>query len=213
MDKLYTPRDQDLIAELAQMPFGMRVRTLRVFAQLTQDELADRVSSTKATISKIERSTSTPKMEWVEKLAGALRVSESLLLFGREDGAPAPSPSIPVIGMIAAGNWREAIQQPLMHIDAPGAKKHMFALKVDGDSIDRVAPDGSYVTIDPTNPSLAENGLYAVQNGDGEATIKRFRRNPDRLEPDSTNPIHQPIMLGKEPVTIIGRATSVTWVL
>jgi len=33
------------------------------------------------------------------------------------------------------------------------------------------------------------------------------------LEPLSTNPIHKPIMLGTEPITIIGRATSVVQML
>ena len=196
----------------ARMPWGLRVRELRVAAGLKQEELAERIGTTKATISKIERSTGTPKLDWIEKLAPALETTAAALAFGEPQGAATPV-MLPVIGMIAAGNYREAIQITDEKIAVPGAKPHMFVLRIDGDSIDRVAPHGAYVSIDPTDPTLTEGGLFAVQNGSGEATIKRFRRSPDRLEPDSTNPAHMPILLGGEPITIIGRAMSVTQML
>jgi repressor LexA len=193
--------------DLEAMPWGLRVRELRKAADLTQDALAERIGTTKATISKIERSTTPPKLEWITKLASALNADMSDLVTGLK-GSAAPS-YIPVIGMIAAGNWREAIQSPDGHIPVLHAKNHMFALKVDGDSIDRVAPDGAFVAIDPSNPTLADGLIYAVQNADGDTTLKRFRSGPDRLEPDSTNPVHKAIMLGGEAITIIGRATQV----
>ena len=196
----------------SDLPWGLRVRELRLRAGLKQEELAELIGTTKATISKIERSTGSPKIEWVEKLAPHLHVTVPQLTFGDAAGGESPV-MLPVIGMISAGNYREAIQQTDEQIPVPGATEHMFVLRVDGDSIDRVAPDGAYVSIDPTNPTLTDGGLFAVQNGSGESTIKRFRRSPDRLEPDSTNPSHQPILLGAEPITIIGRATSVTLML
>jgi repressor LexA len=196
----------------ATLPWGLRVRELRVGIGMTQEELAAKVGTTKATISKIERSTGRPRFEWIEKLAPALGVDLATLALD----AATPlrqSTMIPVIGLIAAGNWREAIQSPDGFIPAVGATEHMFALKVHGDSIDKIAPDGAFISIDPTSPHLQDGDLYAVQNGDGEATVKRFRRSPDRLEPESSNPVHRPIMLGKEPITIIGRATSVVQML
>jgi len=45
-------------------------------------------------------------------------------------------------------------------------------------------------------------------NGEGETTLKRFRADPLRLEPCSSDPQYQPIALGKEPFTVIGRAIS-----
>ncbi|MEH3122003.1 MAG: helix-turn-helix domain-containing protein [Sphingomonas phyllosphaerae] len=204
--------DPDLQQSLAEMPFGLRVRTLRVMANMTQEELAEKADTTKATISKIERSTTKVSYDWARRLAAPLNCSVALLLMGEDlpDNNPV---MVPVIGLIAAGNWREAIQQPLDRIAVVGAKPHMFALRIIGDSMDLLAPEGANVTIDPTDPSLTDGSLYAVQNGDGEATIKRFRRSPDRLEPVSSNPVHQPILLGAEPITVIGRATSVTWSL
>jgi repressor LexA len=207
-------RKNDALGDLHKLPFGLRVRALRLAAGLSQNDLAEKLETTKATISKIETSAIQPSAAWAERLAALLGSDPSVLLFGAVSaGAPTRPTSVrmvPVIGMIAAGNWREAIQTPEGHIAVAGASPHMFALRVFGDSIDKVAPDGSYVTIDPTMPALVDGGLYAVQNGDGDATVKRFRKNPDRLEPESTNPEHKTIELGREPITIVGRATSVT---
>jgi len=198
------------LADTPKLPFGMRVRAARNAFDISQAELAERLGTTKATISKIENSAIQPSLEWAERLAKALHTDVAVLA-GIADAATLSNVTlVPVIGMIAAGNWREAIQTPEEHIAVASAKPHMFALRIYGDSIDKVAPDGSYVTIDPTMPALVDGGLYAVQNGEGEATIKRFRRGPDRLEPESSNPAHQTIKLGNEPITIIGRATSVT---
>jgi repressor LexA len=202
--------DQTRSTSLGEAAWGLRIRELRLAAGLTQDDLAARMETTKATVSKIERSTRPPRYEWVERLAEALGTDAATLLLGDKLQMTAFQPSqIPVIGMIAAGNWREAIHSPESYIPVLDAKPHMFALRVAGDSIDRVAPDGSYVAIDPTNPTLTDGAIYAVQNGEGETTLKRFRRSPDRLEPDSNNPEHKPIQLGGEPITIIGRATQV----
>lgn len=197
------------LAESEKLPFGLRVRAARNAMEMSQAELAERLGTTKATISKIENSAIQPSLDWAERLAKALNTTLGILAGIGEAATLQGVSLVPVIGMIAAGNWREAIQAPEDHIAVASAKPHMFALRIFGDSIDKVAPDGSYVTIDPTMPGLADGGLYAVQNGEGEATIKRFRRSPDRLEPESSNPEHRTILLGAEPITVIGRATSV----
>jgi repressor LexA len=201
-----------LIEPDPNLPWGLRIRALRTARGMTQEQLAEMLGTTKATISKMERSTSMPRGMWLLRLSRSLGVPFSSM---SPDETPhlRKAGEIPIIGLIAAGNWREAIQSSDEYIAAVDAKPHMFALRIDGDSMDRIAPEGAFVSIDPTRPTLSDGALYAVQNGEGEATIKQFRRSPDRLEPLSTNPIHKPIMLGTEPITIIGRATSVVQML
>lgn len=202
--------DQTHVPPITFQPWGLRVRDLRKAANLTQDELAGRVGTTKATISKIERSTNPPKLDWIEKLARAFDVDAAALTFSDKPVATRiQAVLVPVIGMISAGNWREAINNPEDLIPMLPSNKHVFVLRVDGDSLDKIAPDGSYVAIDPTDPTFAEGSVYAVQNADGETTLKRFRRGPDRLEPVSNNAVHRPIMLGADAITVIGRATQV----
>lgn len=123
-------------------------------------------------------------------------------------GQPLPvTRSIPVIGQVAAGNWRDAIEQPLDALPAPDPSipPNAFALRVMGDSMDLLAADGSTVIIDPDDRVLFSNRYYVVLNGEGEATFKQFKSDPARLVPCSSNPQHQAILLSGEPFEVVGR--------
>jgi repressor LexA len=106
--------------------------------------------------------------------------------------------SLPLAGVVAAGVMHEAIEQDeridfdaLIHARSP---KNLFVLKVKGDSmIDASIADGDYVVI--RKARTAENGQIVVaQTEDGEATLKRWfvERNRIRLEPanSSMKPIY-----------------------
>jgi phage repressor protein C with HTH and peptisase S24 domain len=79
-----------------------------------------------------------------------------------------------------------------------------IALQVVGDSMDRISPPESIIFIDRRDKVLVPNACYVIANGDGEATYKRFRTNPMRFEPVSTNPSHETIYPQREPL-IVGR--------
>ena len=83
------------------------------------------------------------------------------------------------------------------------------ALKVVGDSMDRISPPDSIIYVDRKDKVLVPNACYVISNGDGEATYKRFRPNPMRFEPVSTNPAHEPIYPTREPL-IVGRVKKST---
>lgn len=184
-----------------------RVRTLRHERGWSLAELADRAGTTASQIMKLEKSQRRLDFDWVERLAAAFEISESELI-GQASAAPRNPFLIPVVGDIAAGNWREAIQNHEDMILPPveGISDNAFALRTRGDSMNRIIPDGGYVVIDPAEVELREGKVYAVMNSDGETTIKRFRADPARLEPCSTNPHHQPISLGREQFTVVGMA-------
>ena len=95
-----------------------------------------------------------------------------------------PVVAVPVIGEIAAGNWKEAVKRSTLSIPAPhpSMPPQAFALEVAG-----------------------HKRYYAVQNGEGETTFKQYLGDPARLVPCSSNPAHKEIILGDEPITIIGR--------
>lgn len=117
---------------------------------------------------------------------------------------------LPVIGIAAAGTWQEAITLP--HYSVPilrkPGRKPTFAVEVYGDSMDRVIPHGSWAAIDPSQRTLFERKVYLIQNGDGEATIKRYRDNPARFEPDSFNTEHKAIHMGEHQIAVIGRVVA-----
>lgn len=80
-----------------------------------------------------------------------------------------------------------------------------IALRVDGDSMNRISPHDSIIFVNRKDRRLVANACYVIGDGEGGATYKRFRP-PATWEPVSTNPAHKPFILnpGSEP-DIIGR--------
>ena len=187
---------------------GARIRTARKAKGLTLEQLAAKVPGEVhfTTIARMERSTQTISTDWLVRIAHALDTTPSELL-----GEPVPVKSrmVPLIGSIAAGNWREAIENPEALLPAFDVGPNTFALRPVGDSMDQLAPEGSIAMVDPDDRELRDGKLYAVMNDGGESTFKRFRSEPPRLEPVSSNPEHKAIALGLEPFTVIGKVVQI----
>ncbi|MBD8677949.1 LexA family protein [Sphingomonas sp. CFBP 13720] len=115
---------------------------------------------------------------------------------------------IPIIGQVAAGNWREAVHQSMGSIPSPDAEISplAFALNVDGDSMDKLVADGGTVIVDPSDKALYPGRYYVVINDTGETTFKQFAADPARLIPCSTNAEHREIVVGDGTAfSIVGR--------
>lgn len=149
--------------------------------------------------------------------AKKFKVAEEWLLYGKGDGhaivldGAEPTMPIPLLGDVPAGPWREAITKSRNFIPAPqaGLTSDAYALRVTGDSMDRIAPDGSIIIIDPTDYDLFERRLFVVRNGDGEVTFKQYRDSPARLVPCSTNAAHKVIPVTAKEYEIIGRVVKI----
>lgn len=182
-----------------------RIRELRKLRGLTQEDVASRISPdlTKGTVAKLETRQMALSADYILAISNILGVSPGELLTERSE-----TRDLPVLGRVAAGNWREAIEEADERIAVPDGLggSNLFALRIDGDSIDRIVPDGGIVVVDPDARDLLDGRIFVVSNGDHETTIKRFSAVPPRLEPCSTNPVHQPIEIGREPFVTIGRA-------
>ena len=111
---------------------------------------------------------------------------------------PAGLRAIPIIGQVAAGNWRQAIEQPIASLPSPDPSipGRAFALRVSGDSMDRFVDDGGTVIVDPDDRALFPGRFYVVLNDEGETTFKQFQADPARLVPCSFNPAHREIDIG-----------------
>lgn len=75
--------------------------------------------------------------------------------------------------------------------------------------MDRISPPGSTIFVDRADKRLVMNSCYVIALEGGEATYKRYRPNPDRFEPVSVNPEHEPIYPEGQ-VHIIGRVRKTT---
>ncbi|WP_165356478.1 LexA family transcriptional regulator [Sphingosinicella sp. BN140058] len=146
-------------------------------------------------------------------LAGKRRFTVAEMDKVRELLGDAPAPEmpaarpIPIIGQVAAGNWREAVQRPVgsMPSPDPSMPARAFALRVKGDSMDQLVEDGGTIIVDPEDKALFPGRFYVVLNAEGETTFKQFKIDPARLAPCSTNPEHKDIVIGDGTFQMVGR--------
>lgn len=105
----------------------------------------------------------------------------------------APLIRVPLISWVSAGNLRapEAVEdlENAPRVSAPDLdpKGEWIALQVEGDSMDRISPPDSVIFVNLKEKRLAANACYVVADANsGEASYKRYRPDPERLEPVST---------------------------
>lgn len=184
-----------------------RIAELRIAKQLTQQELADRIGGTitKGTVSKLEKGTMGCTVDHILDLARALEVDPAEVISKVEPSAR----EVPLLGRVAAGNWRDAVAEADEFVALPEQipGKNLFALRVTGDSMNTIVPDGAVIFVNPDDLDLIDGKVYVVANGHHETTFKQFSANPPRLVPCSTNPVHQPIEIGREPFITVGRVS------
>jgi SOS-response transcriptional repressor LexA len=122
-------------------------------------------------------------------------------------------PGAPLISWVCAGAPKapssvlELNEAKMVYVHGLDPKGDWIALEVEGDSMDRISPPESVIFVNRNDKRLVTNACYVISDAEGgEATYKRFRANPDRWEPVSTNTEHEPMFVkkGREPV-IIGR--------
>lgn len=195
---------------------GYKIAEARIAKGWSQQELAEKLDTTQQTIQRYESGARDIKSSVLIKLSSVLGVTISYLL-GMENAALPNNSTIdvPLYGRIAAGEPIEMVEvedsQPVpikVHEKFPDA----FLLRVEGDSMNRILPNGSYALIDPAQKEPISGKPYAVCVNGYDATIKRVRRlnNGFELVPDSTDPTYVPKVFnynepGTDPVTVIGR--------
>jgi len=108
-----------------------------------------------------------------------------------------------LVGRIAAGQPIEAVEQheELTFSDwtEPGDK---FALRVAGDSmIEEHIADGDFVII-KRQEQARDGQIVAVRDDDGEATLKKFFRDRNRVRLEPANKTMKPIF--RDRVNVLG---------
>lgn len=142
--------------------------------------------------------------------ATVLQAAEPASARLRDDGSDGGIPGygvVPVIGIAGAGRWREAVEVPLGHMPVPGrlSGRSVFGIEVSGDSMDLLIEDGGLILVDAGQKELAPGGVYLIANSRGEATVKRYRRDPARFEPCSSNAAHHPFLISDDDFSVLGK--------
>lgn len=130
---------------------------------------------------------------------------------------------MPVKGFVRAGIWQEAyapeseLSTLPISADARFPRHLQFALEIQGDSIDNRAKPGEYaVCVEWHGPVQPEDVVIVERRRAGlfEATIKVAKPSPKgtiHLAPDSSNPVHKPIVIKEadmkdgEEIAVVGK--------
>jgi repressor LexA len=120
--------------------------------------------------------------------------------------------SLPIVGRVAAGtpitateNYEDTFVLPASCVGKNGGVGS-FMLRVKGDSmIDAAILDGDLIVVAP-QPD-ASNGQIVVALIDGEATVKTFYREANRIRLQPENRTMEPIYV--DDVTVVGRVEAV----
>ena len=198
-----------------RLNYAMNIRNMKPV------QLSELTGITKSKISSYMSGRFKAKQDGVYLIAKALNISEAWLM-GFDVPMERVVPQIPVeeilqipvYGKISAGQPLEMVENIIdyTYITATEAKKgSFFALEVNGDSMDRIIPNGSRVVV--RKQEELENGEIGVIVVNGyDATIKRYERDENMvfLYPESNNPEHrvQKYNLKETPISILGKVES-----
>lgn len=202
--------------------YGERLGWAMRRAGLDQSELARRVGIKQPSIAHL-LSAESKKSGHTPVIARVLNVDAEWLATGRGvaelpmiEGAALsenrePIIKVPLISWVQASRYAE-IYDPYERgdsegeVDVPYGKDTLIALRVKGGSMNRVAPEDSVIIVDYSDKTLT-TGKYYVIKQHGQATFKRYRANPDRFEPESTER-HETIFPDGA-VEVVGRVVKV----
>lgn len=184
------------------------LRGLMEDRELTGTTLAHRAGLAQSTINRFlndENFEYTLSTRTISKICNALGAADP---FEGLDSSKHTVRMVPVISWIQAGEMRHA-EDPYMVGDAErrvavtSNRSTLVANTVRGTSINRRADDGDIIVWDYEDRDLVDGKFYVIKI-DGNATVKRYRRNPERFEPYSLDPDH-PTIFATPQLEVLGR--------
>lgn len=117
-------------------------------------------------------------------------------------GSPGPSRTIPLLGQVAGGPPRDAVNGPFETVDVPAhwvkRGEDVFALRVHGDSMEPTICRGDVIVVRKQPEAVSGQIVVALIQGtapEGEAAVKRLFHTPRGPVLKSDNPAHPTVPL------------------
>lgn len=198
------------------MSLQKNIKAFRLKQGLTQAELAAKLGVDRSSVTQWETGVTTPRMKVITKLSTLFNTTPSVLISDSStltklpiSGSTATLP-LRTLGKVHAGVMDddticddEEIQVPERVVSAyPDA----FLLRVEGNCMDRVIPEGSHVVVVP-HKEPANGSIVVIHDDAYEAIMRRYYKGSSALmlSPDSYEEEYQDIIVhdGQE-ITLIG---------
>ena len=208
------------------MSFGSILKKIRQDNELTQEELAKRIDTSRSNIANYENDKNMPSIDILDKLSKVLNCSIDYLLgkTNAEDSKCNSNSAVVLIyGTIPAGIPMECIEDIIdteeISADMLKGDKKYFGLRVKGHSMEPDYLDGDTIILEKVEDCESGTDCVVMVNGN-DGTFKRVIKNEEnqtiRLQPLNTSldengmPLYEPITFTKEqikslPVRIIGK--------
>ena len=185
------------------MTKGARIKILREKYEMTQDELAKKIGTTKQTIYKYETDviTNIPS-DKIEKMAELFSVKPAYLM-GWDDTMSTP------VYEAAAGEGRYSDGSPTDTLPIR-TKNDEICVTVKGHSMEPILYDGDTVIVSPTSVVYSERDIMLVKINGDEATLKHVKMESDGMRLIAENHLVYPTRYFTEdevkelPITIEG---------
>lgn len=185
-------------------------------SEKTQLEIAKSIGVSPQTFNTWCKGVAIPRMGKVQALADYFNINKSDLIEDKKlniDTVPIESGyTIPVLGRVAAGYGKEAVEEVNGQIEispALAAKGDYFGLLIKGDSMIPTLYDGDTVIVQRVDDAESGDLVIALVNGH-DATCKRLQKYAEGIALIPQNPVYEPMRFTESeidttPVKILGK--------
>lgn len=185
-------------------------------SEKTQLEIAKSIGVSPQTFNTWCKGIAIPRMGKVQALADYFNINKSDLIEDKKlniDTVPIESGyTIPVLGRVAAGYGKEAVEEVIGQIEispALAAKGDYFGLLIKGDSMIPTLYDGDTVIVQRVDDAESGDLVIALVNGH-DATCKRLQKYAEGIALIPQNPVYEPMRfteseIDSTPVKILGK--------
>ncbi|MGR2920768.1 LexA family protein [Acinetobacter sp. 1125_18A] len=162
---------------------GEAMRKLRKERKMTQDDLAEKLEVATANISRYETGKQGIEVDKLPALAKALdvSVSEFFQVASGENTNVSETTEVyrvPLISWVQAGNYEDVFLSNLDNIELVETtykpRKHTYALKVVGDSMESKFPEGCVIIVEPEEQPHNKSFVIVTVQDNNQATFKQL---------------------------------------
>ena len=203
------------------MSLSKNIKRLRLSADMTQKELAEKIGVDRSAVTQWETGVSVPRMKALAKIARLFDTTPGLLLEDDDTTHLPPlhkltpvasTATLPLrtLGKVHAGVMDDTDTADDAYIQVPAhvlsAYPDAFVLLVEGDCMNHVIPAGSHIVVAP-HKEPANGAIVVVRDEAYDAIMRKYYRGSSALmlSPDSFSDAYEDMIItADEDISLIG---------